>query len=71
VTRDRLITMLTAVLLALVGGGLVAVPVMLFLRGWLEWDEGMRALVIAAGLAVWILASAAISAAWLRRKERR
>ena len=68
VTRERLIPWLTAVLLACVGGGLLAVPVMLVLRNWLGGDvNGSRALVIGVGLVVWVLASAAISAFWLRR----
>jgi hypothetical protein len=71
VTRDRFFTLLTAVLLACVGGGLLALPLMLALRNWLDGGDGTRALVIGVGLTVWILASAAISALWLRRAARR
>jgi hypothetical protein len=66
VTRQRLIALLTAVLIACVGGGLLAVPVTLALRDWFDWEEATRGLVIGVGLVVWILASAAISALWLR-----
>jgi type IV secretory pathway TrbD component len=72
VTRDRVLAWLTAVLVACVCGGLLAVPVTLALRNWLVADgNGSRAVVIGAGLTVWILASAVISAVWLRREARR
>ena len=71
-TRDRLVTCLTAALLACVGGGLLAVPVTLALRNWLVADgDSSPTMVIGVGLTVWILASAAISAIWLRRAARR
>ena len=68
VTRKRLIAWLTAVALAGVGGGLVAVAVTFVLRRWLDaWDV---ALLTAVGYVTWVLASAVISALWLRRTAR-
>jgi hypothetical protein len=44
---------------------------MLVLRNWLEFGgDAKRVVVIGVGLAVWIIASAVISAFWLRRVPR-
>jgi hypothetical protein len=68
VTRERLIAWLTAVVLACLGGAVVAAVVTLALRRWLDaWDD---ALLIGVGYVTWVLASAVISAVWLRRTAR-
>ena len=68
VTRERLIAWLTAVVLACLGGGLFAVAVTFVLRRWLDaWDV---ALLTVIGYLTWVLASAVISALWLRRTAR-
>jgi len=68
VTRERLFAWLTAVSLACLGGGVVAVVVTFVLRRWLDaWDV---ALLTVVGYVTWVLASAVISALWLRRAAR-
>ncbi|HET7520986.1 MAG TPA: hypothetical protein VFK61_05520 [Candidatus Limnocylindria bacterium] len=70
-TRQRLVALLTAVLLATLGGGALAVPVTLGVRSWLNDAEGASdPLVLGIGYLVWALTAGAISAWWLRRKAR-
>ena len=72
VTRARVVRWLTAVLLAALGGAIVALPVMVAMRNWLNADDGRTdPLVILVGYLVWVLASAFISGVWLRRPAQR
>jgi hypothetical protein len=70
--RWRTPTWLAATLLALLGGGLVAVPVILVMRAWLGVEfETARAATIGIGYLTWVVAAVAISAGWLWRGSRR
>ena len=70
-TRERLVAWLIAVLLAVLGGGAIAIAATLALRAWLNaWDDGVETLLIAVGWVIWAVTSAAISAFWLRRSSR-
>jgi hypothetical protein len=72
VTRERLLEWLTAVVLASLGGALLAVPLTFALRGWLgAGDDGTWSVVIGVGSAAWAITSAAASAVWLRRRSSR
>lgn len=70
-TRQRLVALLTAAILATLGGGALAVPLALGMRSWLNDAEGATdPLVLGIGYLVWVLTAGAISAWWLRRKAR-
>jgi len=72
VTRERVLGWLTAVVLAALGGAVVAVPLTLLLRAWLgDWPDGSWGAVIAIGYVAWAATSLAISAFWLRRQASR
>jgi hypothetical protein len=72
VTRERVLTWLTAVVLATLGGAVVAVPLSLLLRAWLgDWPDGTWAAAIVIGYVAWAATSLAISAFWLRRQASR
>jgi hypothetical protein len=69
VTRQRLVSWLTGVLLALVGGGVVAIPAAWVLRlAWHEANGDANPMVILVSYVIWALTAAAISALWLRRR---
>ena len=70
-TRQRLVALVTAVLLAALVGGALAVPLALGLRRWLNDAEGgSDPVVLGIGYLVWVIVAGAVSAWWLRRKGR-
>lgn len=71
VTRQRLVSLLTGVLLALVGGGVVAVPAGLALRlVWHDANGETNPMVILVSYVIWALSAAVINALWLRFRAR-
>jgi hypothetical protein len=72
VTRKRVLVWLAAVVLATLGGAVMAVPLTLLVRAWLgDWPDGSWTAVIAIGYVAWAATSLGISAYWLRRQAGR